>query len=312
MNTLVGMTECETMNIVKPPKAPTPVAVAPAVSTTPAPVPAPTPTPEAPKEAKKEAEATTTLPKTLPTAPRMFTRQAELMTEIVQPQPIRPSFAGPQPQQPQFDDGIYMKDPNTGQTMRTELDQVDMEYLGGDPLRALYQGLVWAAESFKSLARTTPALAALSPGTESIIDQVATLGYQVTNAGAELARGLWNWPFTRVVVNQSMEQFIHPEETATFNRLYADWYKDIIAPVETGQAEYKPEKVKDWVLGHDKEIADPKGFVKLCSQRYAMEKVAAKSAWSPTDILSVDRSAIRGVRQKTTTGLESVFRKKPG
>jgi len=309
------------MNIVKSPKAPTPVApvaVAPAVvSTTPAPTPVevkPLPgTQVAVDLAKEKREAeVTTLPKTLPTAPRMFTRQAGLMTEIVQPQPVRPSFAGPQPQQPQFDDGIYMKDPNTGQMMKTELDQVDMEYLGGDPLRALYQGLVWAAESFKSLARTTPALAALSPGTESIIDQVATIGYQVTNAGAELTRGLWNWPFTRVVVNQSMEQFIHPEETATFNRLYADWYKEIIAPVEAGQAEYKAEVVKDWVLGHDKEIADPKGFVQLCSQRYAMEKVAAKSAWSPTDILSTDRSQIRGVRQKTTTGLESVFRKKPG
>jgi len=41
-----------------------------------------------------------------------------------------------------------------------------------------------------------------------------------------------------------------------------------------------------------------------------MERIAAKSAWTPTDVLSTSRPV--GERKKTTTGLEDVFRKRPG
>lgn len=215
------------------------------------------------------------------------------------------------PPEQEFDDGIRQRDPHTGAVMETELDQVNFELLTqGDPLRALYQGLVWAAESFKSLAKTTPAVAALSPGAEQALDQVAYWGYQVTNTGAELCRGLWNWPFTRVILNQQFDTLLHPEEKATFDRLYRNWFDEVIAPIELGQAKYDPERVKGWMGKHTDEIAKPGEFLKLCSERYTAEKIAAKHAWTPTDVLS--RQMPLGERKTTTTGLESVFRRKPG
>lgn len=266
-----------------------------------------------PKPPEQKPVDVETLPKTLPAPP--VTRQPAPQP-VAQPQPVMKPFAGGgnvgTGETPIYDDGIQMRDPNTGQVMTSEIEEagLQMEYLGGDPLRAVYQGLVWAAESFKRLAMTTPALAGLSPATEGLIDQIATIGYQVTNAGAELSRGLWNWPFTRVIINQSMEQVIHPEEWGTFNKLYREWHENIIAPVESGQAKYDPEKIKSWIGSHSSEIADPGGFIRLCSQRYAMERVAAKSAWTPTDVLATSKPV--GMRQTTTTGLESVFKKKPG
>jgi len=286
------------MEIVKPPKPPTPT---------------PQAKPEAPAQAPSE---TVTLPKLLP----------QKQVVIVQPQPQVQAAVAPaiqpapppafQPVQPQvrteFDDGIWVRDPNTGQLMKSELDEatVDIDSLGGDPLRAIYQTLVWAAESLKKLAQTTPALAGLSPEIEKTIDGVATLGYQVTNTGAQLARGLWSWPFTRVIINENLEQFIHPEAWGIFNRLYGDWYKELVMPVEQGQAKYDPNKITEWVGKHKDEIADPKAFVGLCSQRYTMEKIASKSAWMPTMVLETTRPV--GIRGTTTTGLESVFKKKPG
>jgi hypothetical protein len=210
-----------------------------------------------------------------------------------------------------FDDGIRQRDPKTGEVLTTELDQINFDALGqGDPLRALYQFLAWSAESFKSLAKTTPAVAALSPGAEQLLDQVAYWGYQTTNTGAELCRGLWNWPFTRVILNSQMDTLLHPAERATFDRLYRNWFDEVIAPIELGQAEYNPEHVKSWMSKHTDEIAKPGEFLKLCSDRYSSEKIAAKHAWTPTDLLS--RQLPLGERKTTTTGLESVFRHRPG
>jgi hypothetical protein len=210
-----------------------------------------------------------------------------------------------------YDDGIRQRDPQTGELLATELDMVDFTSIGqGDPLRALYQGLVWAAETFQRLAKTTPAIAAMGPETEKVLDQVAYWGYQVTNTGAEVCRGLWSWPFTRVIINQQFDQIFHPEEKAVFDRLYRGWYDDVVAPVEAGTAQYDPEKVKAWVARHSDEIAKPGEFVKLCSDRYMSEKIAAKHAWSPTDVLTMARPV--GERRTTTTGMESIFRKKPG
>ena len=125
-----------------------------------------------------------------------------------------------------------------------------------------------------------------------------------------MCRGLWNWPFTRVVLNQQLEMFIRPEERRQFDRLYQDYFDNIIVPVESGQREYNPEFVKGWIGQHTDEIADPRGFLKLCSERYTMEKIAAKHMMTPTEMLS--RTMPIGERKKTTTGLESVFRRKPG
>jgi len=223
-----------------------------------------------------------------------------------QPRIRRPFEEEKQPEEQQ--DGIRMVDPNSGQPLRSELDQVDLPPMN-DYLRAIYQLLVWGATSFQGLARSTPALTSLNPDIERTVDQIATLGYQVTNGAAEASRALWNWPYSRVIINKQLEHWIHPQEWSLFDTLYMEWYKEFVEPVEAGVAQPDSKKLLDWVKAKE-DIADPQAFLELCANRLRMERAAQKSAWSPTELLSLQRPT--GERQKTTTGLERVFRRKPG
>lgn len=223
----------------------------------------------------------------------------------VNPQTLQPELP-PEPQP--LTDGIQIHDPNTGQPVTSELDQIDLPPMN-DWLRAIYQMLLWGATSLQALAKTTPAVAALNPEVEKTIDQIATVGYQITNSAAEVSRGLWNWPFARVIINRQIETFVHPREVEMFDNYYKEWYETLMLPVEQGLQQLDKNKMVEWVKSKE-DIADPQMFLTLCINRLRMERIAEKSAWSPTDMLSMSRPV--GERQKTTTGLERVFRKKPG
>lgn len=224
----------------------------------------------------------------------------------VNPSTLQPE---PVPQMREFNDGVRMIDPNTGRPIETELDQLDLPP-GNDWVRAIYQVFAWAAGSFVTFARTTPSLAALSPDMEKTMDQVCTVGYQVTNAGAELSRGLWNWPMSRVNINKQLESVFYPEETKMFDRLFVEWYNDLVGPVEAGIEPYNKDKVRDW-LKSKPEIADPQGFQALATARLRTERAAEKSMWTPTDMFKMSMPG--GERRMSREGMDirKVFRK-PG
>lgn len=227
--------------------------------------------------------------------------------ESVNPSTLQPEYQ-PQPQPREWDDGIRAVDPNTGQPMKTELDEIPLPP-GNDWLRAIYEVLLWATNSFVGFAKTTPHLAALNPELEQTIDQVCTIGYQVTNAGAELSRGLWNWPTSRVGINKQIESLLFPEESRMFETLFIEWYRDIVEPIEAGTEQANPKKEVEWVKAHP-EIADPRGFLVLARSKYRMEKVAAASMWTPTDMFKLTQPG--GTRQTSTTNIHTVFRKRLG
>ncbi len=214
------------------------------------------------------------------------------------------------PEQAQYRD-IRMIDPNTGEPIRTELDQIDLPP-AGDYLQGIYELLVWASSSIVALVKMTPGLMRLNPELEKNLDQFATIAYQVTDTGAQVVRGLWNWPFARVLINQQVERLLHPAEVEMFDRLYTEWYQLFIHPTETGVQPPGQEKLVEWLKSKRDEIADPEGFLRLCINRYRMERAAAESAWAPTKMLQLTRPGGGAERKTTTTGLERVFRRRPG
>lgn len=226
-----------------------------------------------------------------------------------QPEPydeqFQPTVTPPAPTPSQFDDQILMRGPDGKPAV--DLGLVDPE--GADYLRGLYQFLAWAAFSIKEFARTCPNLFLLNPELEKTLDQIATIGYQSCDTGAQVCRGLWNWNFSRVIVNRQLESFMHPDETKLFDRLFKEWYEKFYRPVQSGEKQFDPEALKSWVQSQP-EVADPAGFISLCERRLAQEQLATQSAWNPVEALSTHRPL--GERQKTTTDLHYVFRKRPG
>lgn len=268
--------------------------------------------PKAPEE-KKQAPQTITSPaqptRTLGELTQQRTQAEIPMVRPPSPQPspsVMTSF--PPLQEPEYDDNIRIRDPRTGQPLPSALDTIDLPPMN-DWMRAVYQALYFGAETCKNLARMTPAVAALGSQYAVALDTIATISYQITNTSAEVARALYNWDFSRVILNQQIEKFVHPEESSLFDKLYAEWYMTFIVPVESGQAEYNEKALKEWVTSQ-KEIEDPRGFVELAAKRLTMERIAAQSAWMPTDMLKTTRPIER--RQKTTTDLYRVFKKTSG